>query len=97
MTMWGTNFYGYPPPPVYPPPPYPTPPQSKSEMKEYLAFARAWANKDKEKGKKKEEEKKSIIIRNFSIVEVLLFLFILGPIIGPLWNKLQDTILKTLH
>jgi hypothetical protein len=74
-------------------PPTPT----KSEIKEYMRFAKAWnAEQTKKKKPKQEEEKKGVIHKNFSMVEVALVLFLVGPFVGPLFNHLQDAIIKMI-
>jgi hypothetical protein len=103
---WGPNYIYPPPPPSYPPypPVYGDPNQrpNKSEIKDYLAFARAWEKRKEEKHKRKDEEQKHkgihvVTKRNFNFVEILLLLVILGPFVGPMWNKFEVLILKMIN
>lgn len=95
------NQYIYPPPSYPPPAPMPPPGVSKSDWKEYVKFAKAMAKgvEPKKKEEKKEEKKglKKITEQNYSLAVVILWLIILGPVVGPLYNRFEALILKLVN
>lgn len=91
--IYPTNIY--PPSPASPPPPG----VSKSEWKEWMKFAKAVNNPG---GKKKEEQKehrgvKKVTNKNYNFAEVFLLLMVIGPFVGPAWNRLETFVLKLIN